>query len=106
MILEQPVDLVELCSAPDERGAWGRQVLHARLERLQQRELAQEPCDLELVDALRGAEILEAVRAQITDVRVDERTGRLREQHLPAVADGGNPRAFVHVEADVSLLGQ
>ena len=45
----------------DERRARGRQVLHARLDRLQQRELARQPVDLELVDALRGAEILEAV---------------------------------------------
>jgi hypothetical protein len=27
-------------------------------------------------------------------------------QHLPTVADGGDTRAFVHIEADVSLLGQ
>ena len=85
-ILEQPVDLVELRRAADERRAWGRQVLHARLDRLQQREVAREPFDLELVDALRGAEILEAVHAQVADVRVHERTGRLRQEHLPAVA--------------------
>ena len=72
-ILEQPVDLVELRRAADERRARGRQVLHARLDRLQQREVAREPVDLELVDALRGAEILEAVHAQVADVRVDER---------------------------------
>ena len=46
------------------------------------------------------------MHAQVADVRVDERTGRLRQEHLPAVADGGDPRALVHVEADVSLLGQ
>ena len=105
-ILEQPVDLVELRRAADERRARGRQVLHARLDRLQQREVAREPVDLELVDALRRAQILEAVHAEVADVRVDERTGRLRQEHLPAVADGGDPRALVHVEADVSLLGQ
>ena len=105
-ILEQPVDLVELRRAADERRARGGQVLHARLDRLQQREVAREPVDLELVDALRRAEILEAVHAQVADVRVHERTGRLRQEHLPAVADGGDPRALVHVEADVSLLGQ
>ena len=42
-ILEQPVDLVELRRAADERRAWGRQVLHARLDRLQQREVARSP---------------------------------------------------------------
>ena len=105
-ILEQPVDFVELRRAADERRARRRQVLHARLDRLQQREVAWETCDLELVDALRGAEILEPVHAQVADVCVHERTGRLREKHLPAVADGGYPRALVHVEADVSLLGE
>ena len=46
------------------------------------------------------------MHAQVADVRVHERTGRLRQQHLAAVADGGDPRALVHVEADVPLLGQ
>ena len=46
------------------------------------------------------------MHAQIADVRVDERTGRLRQQHLAAVADSGDPRALVHVEADVPLLRQ
>jgi hypothetical protein len=46
--------------------------------------------DLKLVDALRRAEILEAVHTQVTDVRVHEHTGRLRQEHLPAVADGGD----------------
>ena len=105
-ILEQPVDLVELRRTPDERRARGRQVLHARLDRLQQREVAREPVDLELVDALRGAEILEAVHAEVADVRIHQRTGRLRQEHLSAVADGRDPRALVHVEADISLFGQ
>ena len=43
---------------------------------------------------------------EVADIRVDERTGRLRQEHLPAVPDGCDPRALVHVEADVSLLGQ
>ena len=105
-ILEQPVDLVELRRAADERRAWGRQVLHARLDRLQQREVAREPVDLELVDALRRAEILEAVHAQVADIRVDERARRLGEEHLPSMADGGDARALVHVDPDVSLLRQ
>ena len=105
-ILEQPVDLVELGRAANERRAWGRQVPHARLDRLQKREVAQEPFDVELVDALRRAEILEAVHAQVADVRVHERPGRLRQEHLPAVPDSGYTRALMDVEADVSLVGQ
>ena len=60
--------------------------------------------DLELVDPLRRAEILEAVQAQVADVCVDERTGRLRQQHLSAVADGGDTRPLVYVEADVPFV--
>ena len=52
------------------------------------------------------AQILEAVHAQVADIRVHECAGRLRQEHLPAVADGRDARALVHVEADVSLLGQ
>jgi hypothetical protein len=49
----------------DVRGA-GR--FNARLDRLQQWEVAREPVDLELVDALGGSEILEAVHAQVADL--------------------------------------
>ena len=103
-IPKQAVDLVQLGSAADERGARGRKVLHARLERLQQRECRRQPVDLELVDPLRGTEILEAMRSEVSDVRVDERMRRLRQQHLTAMADSCDPRALVHVEADVSLV--
>jgi hypothetical protein len=46
------------------------------------------------------------VHTQVTDVRVHEHTGRLRQEHLPAVADGGDACALVHVEADVALVRQ
>ena len=105
-LLEQPVDLVQLRHAADERRARGRQVLRARLDRLQQREVTTELVHLELVDALRRAQILEPVDAQVANSRVHERTGRLRQEHLPAVPDRGDPRPLVHVEADVSLLCQ
>ena len=105
-LLEQPVDLVQLRHAADERRARSRQVLHARLDRLQQREVTTEPVHVELVDALRRAQILEPVHAQVANSRVHERTGRLRQEHLPAVPDRGDPRPLVHVEADVSLLCQ
>src|SRR4051794_10204736 len=42
-ISEQPIDLVELGGAPYERRACGRQVLHARFDRLEQREVTGEP---------------------------------------------------------------
>ena len=105
-VLQQPVDRFELRRPADERRSRQREVLHPRLDRLQQRELARQALDLELVDALGRAQILEPVRAQVADLGVDERASRLRKQHLAAVADGGDARALVHVEADVSLLGQ
>ena len=105
-VIQQPVDRFELRHASDERRSWQREILHARLDRLEQREVAGEPVDLELVDALRCAQVLEAVHTQVAHNRVHERMGRLRQEHLPAVADGGDPRAPMYVEADVSLLAQ
>jgi hypothetical protein len=46
------------------------------------------------------------VHAEVADVRVHKRSGRLRQEHLPAVAHGGDARALMYVEADVPLLGQ
>ena len=43
---------------------------------------------------------------EIGQLIIDERAGRLREQHLAAVPGRGDPRAQVDVVADVSLLGQ
>jgi len=105
-ILEQPVDLVELSRPSHEGRSWRGQVLHSRLERLQKREVARQPVDLELVDALRRAQVFEAVRAEVADTGVDERVRRLGEEHLPSMADGGDARALVHVDPDVSLLRQ
>src|SRR5207253_10694587 len=56
--------------------------------------------------ALRAVETLEAVRPEVPDLRVDERFGRLRHEHLPAVTDGGDTRTLVHVEPDVTLFRQ
>ena len=46
------------------------------------------------------------MRAEVAYAGVDERAGRLRQEHLPSVADGGDARTLVDVEADVPLLGQ
>ena len=103
-ILQQPVDRFELRRPADERRSWQREVLHPRLERLQQRELARQAVDLELVDALGRAQVLEPVRAEVAGLVVDQRASRLRQQHLPAVADGGDARALVHVDRRRSPL--
>src|SRR5207244_1252527 len=83
-----------------------REVLHPRLERLQQREVTRQAVDLELVDALGRTEVLETVRAEVAEGRVDERARRLREEHLPSMADCGDAGAFVHVDSDVPLVRQ
>src|SRR4029079_2033218 len=103
---EQPVDRFQLRGPAHEGRSRQRGALHARLDRLQQRELGWEAVDLELVDALRRTEVLEAVRAEVADLGVDEPFGRLRHEHLAAVTDGGDTRTLVHVETDVTLLRQ
>jgi hypothetical protein len=86
-ILEHALDRLELRRPADERRALGGEPLHPHLERLQEREVARQPLDLELKDALGRGEVLEAVRAEVANRRLDER-----------------PRGLG--EADVSLRGQ
>src|SRR5439155_16317042 len=64
-VLQQPVDLFELRRPADERRSRQRKVLHARLDRLQQREVARKPVHLELVDALGRAQVLEPVLTEV-----------------------------------------
>ena len=60
----------------------------------------------ELVDALGRSEVLEAMLAEVGEpVEPDERRGRGRDQHLPAVADRRDPSSAVDVVSDVSLIG-
>ena len=104
-VLQQPVDRFQLRRPADERRSRQRKVLHPRLDRLQQRELARQTLDLELVDALGRAQVLEPVCAEVACLVVDERVSRLRKQYLAAVADGCDARASVDVDSDVSLVG-
>ncbi len=62
------------------------------LERLQKREVARQPVDLELVDLLGRAQILEAVRPEVADVCVHERTSRAARAEP---APHGRPRRSV-----------
>jgi hypothetical protein len=59
--------------------------------------------DPELEDAFGRAQVLQPVQAEITDIGAGEVSGRLREQHLAAVARRGDPSRPVHVQADVIL---
>ena len=45
------------------------------------------------------------MQAEVADVGAGEVGRRLREQHLPAVAGGRDPRRPMHVEPHVSLVG-
>ncbi len=53
-----------------------------------------------------NTQVLEAVRAEVAHVGVDERPRGLREEHLPSVTDGRDPGSLVDVEADVPLVGE
>ena len=58
----------------------------------------------ELEDVLRRRQVLEPMLAQIAQpIRARKRSGRGRDEHLPAVATGSNPRSPVHVDPDVAL---
>src|SRR5207237_3905529 len=105
-IPQQPVDRLELLSPSHERRPGGREVRAARVERLERREAGGKAVDLELVDPLRSAQILEPVWPQVPDLGVDQGPRGLGEEHLPAVAGGGDTRTLVDVEADVAFLGK
>jgi hypothetical protein len=55
----------------------------------------------ELEDALGGDHVLEAVLTEVTQVAVDERRRRPRNQHLSSMARGSNASSAVDVDADV-----
>ncbi len=105
-LVEHAIDRGKLVGSPHERGARSRKVPDPRFERLQRRELGGEPVDLELEDALRDTQVLEAVRAEVAHVGVHERPRGLRQEHLPSVTDGRDPGSLVDGEADVPLVGE
>ena len=60
----------------------------------------------ELVDPLGLGQILQPVVTEVAQpTGPDELGGRGRDQHLPAVTAGGDPRGPVDVHPDVALLG-
>ncbi len=98
---EESADLGELALAPDERGDLERQVVRRGLQRAQRREVPAQLRMHELVDALRIGEAAQAHGADVAQrdaVRqavADELGRRLRDQHLPAVGGGHDPRGAV-----------
>jgi hypothetical protein len=58
----------------------------------------------ELVDALGGGQILQAVQIQIVKrYPLEQRRRRLRHQHLATVPRRSDPRCAMHVPSDVTL---
>ena len=96
---QQGRNLVDLPLAAEERRRRNRKV--RLVQRLQRREVFRP----ELEETLRRAQVLQPVQAEVADVGAGEVGRRLREQHLPAVAGGGDPRRPVHVEPHVPLVG-
>ena len=79
--------------------------------RLEGREVRAQAADVELVDANGPHDVLELPLSEISqgepvemvDVVLDVLRGRLRDEHLAAVADGADPRRTVDGQADVAL---
>ena len=70
------------------------------MERFQRREVFRP----ELEQPLRGAQVLQPMQAEVAHIDAGKVHGRLRQQHLPAVSGGRDPRRPVHVEPDVALI--
>ncbi len=99
--LEQGKHLLQLVLAAQEgRGRHGQV---GAVQALERGELAL----AELVEALGGGQVLEPVLAQVAqDVRAGQRGGGGGDQHLAAVAAGGDAGRPVHVHAHIALLAQ
>ena len=101
-VREHRDEFLELPVAADERERDDRQV--GRVECPEGREVAL----AELEEALRADQVLQAMLAEVAQRRlgVEQAPRRLRQDDLPAVRAGRNPRRSVDVHADVALVGQ
>ncbi len=100
MLANELTGLSELPLSPDERIRLNREV--RPIEGLERRKIRVP----ELVETLRGGEVLEAMVAEVAEVRfgVEQLPRRLREENLPAVTGAHDPRRSVHVGTDVALV--
>ena len=89
---------VDLPLATEKRRRRNRQV--RLVQRLQRREVVRP----ELEEALRRAQVLQPVQAEVAHIGAGEVRRRLRQEHLPAVPGSRDPRRPVHVEPDVALV--
>ena len=96
---EQGSNLVDLPLAAEERRPRNGKV--RLVQRLQRREVFRP----ELKEALGRTHVLQTVEAEIAHIDPGKVGGRLRQEHLPAVPGGRDPRRPVHVEPHVPLIG-
>jgi len=101
MRADERAGLRELALAADEWRWLDRQI--RLVERPQRREVAV----AELVQALRPAQVLEAVLAKVAKLRagVEQTRRRLGQEYLAAVPGAHDPRRPMHVGAYIPLLG-
>src|SRR2546430_13945652 len=73
----------------------------------ERRELGDKTGAKELEEPFGLLQILETMLAEIAklDLRPEQASGRLRDEHLSAVPRGADARSAMHVEADVPFLG-
>ncbi len=99
----------DLTLPSDQRAQRRRQTTHRPPGRPKGRKIGREPIDDELVEPLRALDVLQPVGAEVAQIDplrklvLYERSGRTRDQHLPAVGSTGNPRRPMNVEAKVPV---
>src|SRR5581483_3151952 len=107
--LEIGVQRGELALALEQDRPLGADRRRRRPARAEPRELVRQPLADELEDRLRAVEAGDAGLPELAHAQggrqlvLDERSGRAREQDLPAVAEVADPRGLVHREADIAL---
>ena len=100
LVAQQADNLVELALAAEKRRRRDGEV--RLVQRLQARELGV----AQLEEALRRREVLETVLPEVANgLAGDEVARRLRQEDLPAVPGGSDPRRAVDVDPEVALLG-
>ena len=108
--LEELSGLLELALASDERGELLRQVVGRGFERAQRREVRPQVGMQDLVDVLRGRQVLQPDAAEIAQrgrrgqACADLVDDRLRHQDLAAVRHAHDPRGAIDGRAEVVVV--
>src|SRR5215218_2013541 len=92
-------DLLELVVAANEERWWDGQV------RVRMRRKRWEVVEPKLVEPLRFGQVLQPMKPEVSDVRIDELARRLREQDLTPVAGRSNTGCPVDVDSHIAVIG-